>query len=223
MRRPLRLSAAAARPRRLPGHACISARSRWLQGAATALVCLITASSASAESPTMTPFVDETPPGERIDLRIYDPVAFQCGTAHVELSYRDQGTLRVYYDNGEPIKAVRFVKGSGTVGLIDDATGDVLASESGASPRTEIYDLRADTYTVNGTTKHNNVPGLGRVTHASGSFTYELLAFDTSTLNDPAHLVFTTGELVHSSAKSTPPDPDWCAILQALSPDAQAA
>ena len=216
MRRPSTLSAAAALPHRLCGHASISARNRWLLGAATALVCLIMASSASAESPTMTPFVDETPPGERIDLRIFDPIAFQCGTAHVELSYRDQGTLRVYYDNREPIKAVRFVKGSGTLWLIDDATGDVLASESGASPRTEIFDLRADTYTVNGATEHNNAPGLGRVTHASGTFTYELLAFDTSTLNDPAHIVFTLGELLHSSAKSTAPDPDWCAILQAL-------
>jgi hypothetical protein len=198
------------------GRACLSVRSLWLLGAATALVCLITASWASAQSPTKTPFVDETPPNQRIDLRIYDPVAFQCGTAHVELSYRDQGTLRVYYDNGEPIKAVRFVKGSGTLWLIDDATRGVLASESGASPRTEIYDLRAHTYTVTGTTKHNNVPGLGRVAHAGGSFTYELLSFDASTLNDPAHLVFTTGKLLHSSAKSTPPDPDWCAILEAL-------
>ena len=215
MRTPLTLSAPAA-PRLLPRHAHISAGSRLLLAVATALVCLITASLASAESPTKTPFVDETPPGQRIDLRDFDPVAFQCGTAHVELSYRDQGTLRVYYDNGEPIKAVRFVKGSGTLWLIDDATGAVLASESGSSPRTEIYDLGAMTYTVDGTTKHNNVPGLGRVTHAGGSFTYELLSFDTSTLDDPAHLVFTTGELVHSSAQSTPPDPDWCAILQAL-------
>jgi hypothetical protein len=216
MRLPLTLSAAAAPPRLLPGHPYTSARSRWLLAAATALVCLITASSASAESPTKTPFVDETPPGQRIDLRNFDPVAFQCGTAHVELSYRDQGTLRVYYDNGEPIKAVRFVKGSGTLWLIDDATGAVLGFESGASPRTEIYDLRAKTYTVDGTTSHNNVPGLGRVTHAGGSFTYELLSFDTSTLDDPAHLVFTIGELVHSSAKSSAPEPDWCAILHAL-------
>ena len=216
MRRPLTLSAPAALPPLLRGRACSSACSRWLLGAATALVCLITASSAPAQSPTKTAFVDETPPGERIDLRIYDAVAFQCGTAHIELSYRDQGTLRVYYDDGEPIKAVRFVKGSGTLWLIDDATNAVLASESGASPRTEIYDLRADTYTVNGTTKHNNVPGLGRVTHASGSFTYELVSFDTSTLDDPAHLAFTIGELVHASAKSTSPDPYWCAILQAL-------
>jgi hypothetical protein len=216
MRMPLTLSAAAAPPRLLPGRAYMSARSRWLLAAATALVFLITASSASAESPTKTPFVDETPPGQRIDLRDFDPVAFQCGTAHVELSYRDQGTLLVYYDNGEPIKGVRFVKGSGTLWLIDDATGAVLGFESGASPHTEIYDLRAKTYTVDGTTEHNNVPGLGRVTHAGGSFTYELLSFDTSTLDDPAHLVFTTGELVHSSAKSTAPDPDWCAILEAL-------
>ena len=92
----------------------------------------------------------------------------------------------------------------------------MLAHESGASPRTEIFDLRAMTYTVDGTTKHNNVPGLGRVTHAGGSFTYELLSFDTSMLDDPAHLIFTTGELAHSSAKSTTPDPDWCAILAAL-------
>jgi hypothetical protein len=139
---------------------------------------VITASSASAESPTTIRFVDETPPGQRIDLRVYDPVAFQCGTSHVELSYRDQGTLRVHYDTGEPIKAVRLVKGSGTLWLIEDATAAVLAFESGASPRTETYDLRARTYTVDGTTKHNNVPGLGRVTHAGGSFTYELLSFD---------------------------------------------
>ena len=185
-------------------------------GAVAALVLLITASSASAESPTKTTFVDATPPGQRIDLREYDRVAFQCGTAHVELSYRDEGTLRVYSDNDKPIRAVRFVKGSGTLWLIDDATGDVLASESGSSPRTEIFDLRAKTYTVDGTTGHNNVPGLGRVAHAGGTFTYELLSFDTSTLEDPAHLVFTTGELVHSSAKSTTPEPDWCAILEAL-------
>jgi hypothetical protein len=216
MRRPLILRAVAALPRLLSGHASTGARSRGLLGAVTALACLIAASSVSADSPTKTPFVDETPPGQRIDLRDYDPIAFQCGTAHVELTYRDQGTLRVYYDNGKPIKAVRFVKGSGTVWLIDDATGAVLASESGASPRTEVFDLRANTYTVNGTNKHNNVPGLGRVTHAGGSFTYELLSFDTSTLDDPAHPSFTPGELVHSSAKATPPDPDWCAILEAL-------
>jgi hypothetical protein len=216
MRVPFTLSATAVPPRLSPGHADVSARSRWLLVAATALICLITASSAPAEPPTKTAYVDETPPGQRIDLRDFDPVAFQCGTAHIELSYRDQGTLRVYYDNGEPIRVVRFVKGSGTLWLIDDATGAVLGFESGASPRTEIYDLRAKTYTVDGTTKHNNVPGLGRVAHAGGSFTYELLSFDTSTLDDPAHLVFTTGELVHSSAKSTAPDPDWCAILQAL-------
>jgi hypothetical protein len=189
---------------------------RTLARAATALACLITASAASADSPTKIPFVDETPPGQRIDLRVVDPVAFQCGTAHVELSYRDQGTLRVYYDAGEPIKAVRFVKGFGTLWLVDDAADAVLASESGGSPRTEIFDLRAQTYTTNGTTKHNNVPGLGRVTHAGGSVTYALLTFDTSTLDDPAHLVYTTGELLHSSARSTATDPDWCAILEAL-------
>jgi hypothetical protein len=216
MRRPFPVSAAAALARLTPGPAHASERIRWLLGAATALVCLVTASSASAGSPTMTKFVDETPPGTRIDLRVYDPVAFQCGTAHVELSYRDEGTFRVYYDNGESIKAARFVKGSGTLWLIDDQTGAVLASESGASPRTEIFDLRAKTYTVNGTTEHNNVPGLGRVTQAGGSFTYALLSFDTSTLGDPAHLLFTAGELLHSSAKSTSSDPDWCAILEAL-------
>ena len=216
MRRSLTLSAAAALARLVSGYAYLSARSRLLLGAATALFCLITASSATAEPPTKTPFVDEVRSDQRIDLREFDAVAFQCATAHVELSYRDQGTLRVYYDNGEPIKAVRFVKGSGTLWLVDDATGAVLASESGSSPRTEIYDLRAHTYTVNGTTNHNNVPGLGRVTLAGGSFTYELLSFDTSTLRDPAHLIFTTGELVHSSAKSTAPAPDWCAILEAL-------
>ncbi len=216
MQQLLTLNAAAAPPPLLRSRAGISARSRWLLGAATALVCLITASSAPAQPPTKTAFVDETPPGERIDLRIYDPVGFQCGPAHIELSYRDQGTLRVYYDHGGPIKAVRFVKGSGTLWLIDDTTRAVLASESGASPRTEIYDLRADTYTINGTTKHNNVPGLGRVTHASGTFTYELLSFETSTLDDPAHLGFTAGKLVRTSATSTPPDPDWCAILKAL-------
>jgi hypothetical protein len=216
MRRPLTLSAAAALPRLLSGYTYMYARGWWLLGAVTALFCLITASSATAEAPTKTSFVDEVPSGQRIDLREFDAVAFQCGTAHVELSYRDQGTLRVYHDNGEPIKAVRFVKGSGTLWLVDDATGAVLASESGSSPRTEIYDLRAHTYTVNGTTKHNNIPGLGRVAHAGGSFTYELLSFDTSTLRDPAHPIFTTGELVHSSAKGTAPDPDWCAILEAL-------
>ena len=214
MRSLLTLSVATAIPRRLSGRAPLSARSWWLLGALTTLVCLIAASSATAEPPTKTSFVDEVPADQRIDLREFDAVAFQCGTAHLELSYRDQGTLRVYYDNAEPIKAARSIKGSGTLWLVDDTSGAVLASESGSSPRTEIFDLRARTYTINGTTKHNNIPGLGRVAHAGGSYTYELLSFDPSTLDDPAHPIFTTGQLVHSSAKSTAPDPDWCAILR---------
>lgn len=197
-----------------PAHARTSKGRRWLIAAATALASLAAASPAAADVVTKTAFVDDAG-GQRIDLRVYDPVAFQCGTSHVETTYRDEGVLRVRYRGGEPIKVARFVKGSGTVWLIDDDTGAVLASESGSSPRTETFDLRAMTYTLSGTTKHNNVPGLGRVAQAGGTFTYELLSFDIATLDEPALLDFTTGELLHASDKSTL-EPDWCAILSAL-------
>ena len=197
-----------------PAHVRTSTRRRWLIAAATALASLAAASPAAADVVTKTAFVDDAD-GQRIDLRVYDPVAFQCGTSHLEATYRDEGVLRVRYRGGEPIKVARFVKGSGTVWLIDDDTGAVLASVSGSSPRTETFDLRAMTYTLSGTTKHNNVPGLGRVAQAGGTFTYELLSFDIATLDEPALLSFTTGELLHASDKSTL-EPDWCAILSAL-------
>jgi hypothetical protein len=197
-----------------PPHARSAKRGRWLIAAATALASLAAAAPAAADMVTKTAYVDDAG-GQRIDLRIYDPIAFQCGTSHVEATYRDEGVLRVRYRGGEPIKVARFVKGSGTVWLIDDNTGAVLASESGSSPRTETFDLQAKTYTLSGTTKHNNVPGLGRVAQAGGTFTYELLSFDTATLANPALLSFTTGELLHASDKSIL-EPDWCAILAAL-------
>jgi len=197
-----------------PAHARTSKRRRWLIAAATALTTMVAVAPAAADVVTKTAYVDDAD-GQRIDLRVYDPVAFQCGTSHVETTYRDEGVLRVRYRGGKPIKVARFVKGSGTVWLIDDDTGAVLASESGSSPRTETFNLRTMTYTLSGTTKHNNVPGLGRVAQAGGTFTYELLSFDTATLVSPALLSFTTGELLHASAKSTL-EPDWCAILAAL-------
>ncbi len=198
-----------------PAHTCTAKRRRWLIAAATALASLATAAPAAADVVTKTAYVDDAG-GQRIDLRVYDAVAFQCGTSHIEATYRDEGVLRVRYRDGKPVKVARFVKGSGTLWLIDDDTGAVLASESGSSPHTEMFDLRAPmTYTLSGTTKHNNVPGLGRVAQAGGTFTYELLSFDTATLVNPALLGFTQGELLHASDKSTL-EPDWCAILAAL-------
>ena len=129
---------------------------RWLIAATTALVSLAAAVPAAADVVTKTAYVDDAG-GQRIDLRVYDAVAFQCGTSHVEATYRDEGVLRVRYRGGKPVKVARFVKGSGTVWLVDDDTGAVLASESGSSPRTEMFDLGAMTYTLSGTTKRNNV------------------------------------------------------------------
>jgi hypothetical protein len=186
---------------------------------ATALVGLILAAPAAADPPTITHFADQTAPGERIDLSQFSP-AMDCGTTHVELTYRDVGTMRVYYHRGEPTRVVRSHKGMGTLWLIDDATGDVLATETGSSPSTEIFDLRAMTYTVVGSTLHNNVPGQGRVAHAGGRITYRLLSFDTSSLEDPVNLVFDLGEspeVLFASAKATGGllDVDWCSILEA--------
>ena len=197
----------------------MSLLSRLFVALATALVGLVLASPTWADPPTITHFVDQTAPGERIDLSEFSP-AMDCGTTHVELTYRDVGTMRVYYDGGEPIRIVRFHKGMGTLWLIDDATGDVLATETGSSPSTEIFDLRAMTYTVVGTTLHNNVPGLGRVAQAGGRITYKLLSFDTSSLDDPVNLQFDLGdepEILFASAKSTGGlfDVDWCSILEA--------
>jgi hypothetical protein len=195
-------------------------RSRLLLGVATALLGLVAAlPAASADPPAITHYVDQTGPGERIDLSEFSP-SMDCGTSHVELTYRDVGTLRVYYDNGLPIKVVRFHKGTGTLWLIDDATGDVLATETGSSPSTEIFDLRAMTYTTVGTTLHNNVPGLGRVAQAGGRITYRLVSFDTGTLSDPVNLGFDLGEepeVLSASAKSAGGlfDIDWCPILEA--------
>jgi len=193
--------------------------SRLVVGVATALVGLVMALPASADPPTITHFVDQTAPGERIDLSQFSP-AMDCGTSHVELTFRDVGTMRVYYDADVPIKVVRFHKGTGTLWLIDDATGDVLATETGSSPSTEIFDLRAMTYTTVGTTLHNNVPGLGRVAQAGGRITYRLLSFDLATLDDPASLQFDLGDepqILFASAKSAGGlfDIDWCSILEA--------
>jgi hypothetical protein len=197
----------------------MSLLSRFVVALATALVGLIVASPTWANPPTITHFVDQTGPGERIDLSEISP-DMDCGTTHVELTYRDVGTMRVYYDGAEPIRVVRFHKGMGTLWLIDDATGDVLATETGSSPSTETFDLRAMTLTTVGTTLHNNVPGLGRVAQAGGRITYRLLSFDTSSLDDPVNLEFDLGdppEILFASAKSTGGlfDIDWCSILEA--------
>ena len=197
----------------------MSLLSRFVVALATTLVGLILASPTWANPPTITHFVDQTGPGERIDLSEISP-DMDCGTTHVELTYRDVGTMRVYYDGAEPIRVVRFHKGMGTLWLIDDATGDVLATETGSSPSMEIFDLRAMTYTTVGTTLHNNVPGLGRVAQAGGRITYRLLSFDTSSLDDPVNLEFDLGdppEILFASAKSTGGlfDIDWCSILEA--------
>jgi hypothetical protein len=199
----------------------MSLLSRLPVGLATALVGLAMAVPASADPPTITHYVDETAPGERIDLSQFSS-AMDCGTTHVELTFRDEGTLRVYYKGGEPTRVVRFHKGMGTLWLIDDATGDVLATETGSSPSTEIFDLSAMTYTTVGTTLHNNVPGLGRVAQAGGRITYRLISFDTATLDDPANLQFDLGdepEVLFASAKSAGGlfDIDWCSILEAQS------
>src|SRR5206468_5411294 len=55
---------------------------------------------------------------------------------------------------------------------------DPTKTETGSSPTTLIWDLTNMTFTVNGMTFHNNIPGQGRVAHDTGSITWELLSYD---------------------------------------------
>ena len=117
----------------------------------------------------------------------------------------------MFYEDGEPVKVVRFHRGLGTLLLVDDETGAVLATETGSSPSSVIVDVLANTVTFNGSFLHNNVPGLGRVAHAGGHAVGELASFDPETLE------FEVGDILFASAKNQDEnfDVDWCEILRA--------
>lgn len=176
-------------------------RIRWVLGVVIALAGLCGASPASATGPVITHSVDQ---GTITDIQ-------DCGTAHVDITFRDEITTRAFYKDGVLVKVVRSHRGLGTLLLVDDQTGAVLATETGSSPSSETFDLLAMTVTFNGSFLHNNVPGLGRVAHAGGHAIVELLSFDLETG------FFETGEILFASAKMQPEffDVDWCAILTA--------
>jgi hypothetical protein len=179
----------------------MSRRVRWLPGVAIAIACLCAASPASAAQPVITHRVDE---GTITDIQ-------DCGPAHVDITFRDEITTRVFYEDGDPVKVVEFHRGLGTLLLVDDQTGAVLATETGSSPSSVIVDVLAGTVTFNGSFLHNNVPGLGRVAHAGGHAVGELASFDEETLE------FEVGNILFASTKMGDEsfDVDWCEILRA--------
>jgi hypothetical protein len=174
---------------------------RWLLGVAIVVAGLCAASLASAAGPVVTHSVEE---GTITNIQ-------DCGTAHVDLTFRDEITTRVFYEDGDPVKVVRSSRGEGTLLLVDDQTGEVLATETGSSPSSVIVDVLAETVTFNGSFLHNNVPGLGRVAHAGGHAVLELASFDPETLE------LEVGDVLFASAKNQDEnfDVDWCEILRA--------
>jgi hypothetical protein len=176
-------------------------RFQWVLGMVIAVAGLCNASPASAARPVITHSVDE---GTITNIQ-------DCGTAHVDITFRDEITTRAFYDDGVLVKVVRSHRGLGTLLLVDDQTGSVLATETGSSPSSETFDLVAMTVTFNGSFLHNNVPGLGRVAHAGGQGVAELLSFD------PETGAFETGDILFTSAKMREEnfDVDWCEILRA--------
>jgi hypothetical protein len=139
-----------------------------------------------------------------------------CGDGtRVDISFVFDEAAKFFYDSsGELVRVTRWSKGAGTLLLIDEETEEVLATETGASPSMEIFDLRNGTASVVGMTLHNNVPGSGRVAHAAGIFTFELLSFEVVSV-DPAIFEFEIGEFIRSGGKQQFfSDVDWCQILR---------
>jgi hypothetical protein len=179
----------------------MSRRVRFALGLAIIVAGVCAASPAYAQGPVITHSVEE---GTITDIQ-------DCGTAHVDITFRDEITTRTFFEDGTVVRVVRFHRGTGTLLLVDDQTGSVLVTETGSSPSSEIFDLQAMTLTFTGSFLHNNVPGLGRVAHAGGRAVVELLFYDVETGE------FETGDILFASAKMQPDffDVDWCEILTA--------
>jgi len=139
-----------------------------------------------------------------------------CGDGtRVDISFVFDDAAKFFYDrSGDLVRVTRWSKGPGTLLLIDEETDAVLATETGASPSMEIFDLRNDTASIVGMTLHNNVPGSGRVAHAAGTFTFELLSFEVVSV-DPAILEFEIGEFIRSGGRHESfNEVNWCQILR---------
>jgi hypothetical protein len=136
-----------------------------------------------------------------------DVLFFPCEDLGFDVRVTFFGTDMVtrFYDNaGKLVRVVDHSRGTGTLYNSTDPT----KKETGSSPTTLIWDLDDMTFTVNGMTFHNNIPGQGRVAQDTGSITWELLSYD------PVTGAFELGDLIHSGGKH--PDfaeIDWCSMV----------
>ena len=78
-------------------------RFQWVLGVVIAVAGLCNASPASAARPVITQSVDE---GTITNIQ-------DCGTAHVDITFRDEITTRAFYDDGVLVKVVRSHRGLG--------------------------------------------------------------------------------------------------------------
>jgi hypothetical protein len=134
-----------------------------------------------------------------------------CGDGtRADIAFSFRGVAKNFYDRtGQLVRATFWSRGAGTLLLVDKATGAILATETGASPHLETLDLRTNTYTITGMTLHNNVPGSGRVAHASGRITWEVESFDPETFD------LVLGDVIRSAGKQEQfLEIDWCQILR---------
>jgi hypothetical protein len=134
-----------------------------------------------------------------------------CGDGtRVDLEFNFDEVFKLFSDrSGELIRVTRWARGSGTLLLVEEDTGEILATETGASPNIQTLDLRNNTFSVAGMTLHNNVPGSGRVAHASGRVIWEVESFNPETFD------LVLGDVIKSAGKQQEfNEIDWCQILR---------
>jgi hypothetical protein len=134
-----------------------------------------------------------------------------CGDGtRVDLEFTFDEVFKLFSDqSGDLVRVTRWSRGAGTLLLVDKSTGEVLATETGASPSFETLDLRRNTFSVSGMTLHNNAPGSGRVAHASGRVVWEVESFDPETFE------LVLGDIIKSAGKQEEfGEVNWCQILR---------
>jgi hypothetical protein len=180
-------------------------RFRWTLVAATVLL-LVSSAQAQASKP------------ERYVFEFADTVPFggiECDGVPILVDFVDRHIVQVWRDAEGRITLVKdHAKGEGTI----YPEGDRSNSDTGRGSQTITIDFVNETFTRTGNGLHNNVPGLGRVAHESGTVTERINVlddtgeFDYDTLFD--RFEFLDEEPVHIAG----PHPDffeidWCSIF----------
>ena len=127
------------------------------------------------------------------------------GGYDILIEFAGRGRTKFFIDQqGEVVRITDWAKGYGTLINSEDPSKTL----TGSSPNVFEWDLRNMTFTIRGTSFHNNIPGEGRVAHDGGVLVFELLSFDLDTFE------FETGDLLHSGGKHPGFDGiDWCSMV----------